>query len=76
MYDSVHYGRLIRDLREKAKMTIEEASEKYELSMTGLVKIEFGDSDPKLSTIIRIAKVLKMDLGDLNCCIIVSKVLI
>ena len=76
MYDSVHYGRLIRDLREKAKMTIEEAAEKYELSMTGLVKIEFGDSDPKLSTIIRIAKVLKMDLGDLNCCIIVSKVLI
>ena len=48
MYDSVHYGRLIRDLREKAKMTIEEAAEKYELSMTGLVKIEFGDSDPKL----------------------------
>lgn len=76
MYDSVHYGRLIRDLREKAKMTIEEAAEKYDLSMTGLVKIEFGDSDPKLSTIIRIAKVLKMDLGDLNCCIIVSKVLI
>ena len=76
MYDSVHYGRLIRDLREKAKMTIEEAAEKYELSITGLVKIEFGDSDPKLSTIIRIAKVLKMDLGDLNCCIIVSKVLI
>ena len=76
MNNSVHYGRLIRDLREKAKMTIEEAAEKYELSMTGLVKIEFGDSDPKLSTIIRIAKVLKMDLGDLNCCIIVSKVLI
>ena len=69
MYDSVHYGRLIRDLREKAKMTIEEAAEKYELSMTGLVKIEFGDSDPKLSTIIRIAKVLEMDLGDLNYCI-------
>lgn len=76
MNNSVHYGRLIRDLREKLKMTIEEAAEKYDLSMTGLVKIEFGDSDPKLSTIIRIAKVLKMDLGDLNCCIIVSKVLI
>ena len=76
MYDTVHYGRIIRERREKARLTIEEAAERYNLSVTGLLKIEFGDSDPKLSTIIRIAIVLKMDLGDLNYCLNSFKVLI
>ena len=49
MYDTAHYGRMIRERREKAHLTIEEAAERYDLSITGLLKIEFGDSDPKLS---------------------------
>ena len=75
MYDTAHYGRLIRERREKAHLTVEEAAERYDLSITGLLKIEFGDSDPKLSTILRIAIVLKMDLGDLNYCLNLPKVL-
>ena len=76
MYNTAHYGRIIRKRREQAKMTIEEAAEKYGLSITGLEKIELGDSDPKLSTVLRIAKVLKMDLGSINVCISLQEVLI
>ena len=76
MYNTAHYGRIIRKRREQAKMTIEAAAEKYGLSITGLEKIELGDSDPKLSTVLRIAKVLKMDLGSINICISLQEVLI
>lgn len=76
MYNTAHYGRIIRSRREQAKMTIEEAAEKYGLSITGLEKIELGDSDPKLSTVLRIAKVLKMDLGTINACISLQEALV
>lgn len=76
MYDTAHYGRMIRERREKAHLTVEEAAERYDLSITGLLKLEFGNSDPKLSTILRIVIVLKMDLGDLNYCLNSLKVLI
>ena len=69
MYKTVHYGRIVRDYRERAEMTIEEAAEKYGISATGLEKIELGKSDPKLSTILRIADVLKIDMGVLNTCV-------
>ena len=69
MYKTVHYGRIVRDYRERAKMTIEEAAEKYGISTTGLEKIELGISDPKLSTVLKIAYVLNIDMGILNTCV-------
>ena len=69
MYNTVHYGRIVRDFRERAKMTIEEAAEKYGISIAGLEKIELGKSDPKLSTVLKIANVLNMDIGILNTCV-------
>lgn len=75
MYNTVHYGRIVRDYRERARMTIEEAAEKYGISTTGLEKIELGKSDPKLSTVLKIAYVLEMDVGILNACVGLSEVI-
>lgn len=75
MYNTVHYGRIVRDYRERARMTIEEAAEKYGISTTGLEKIELGKSDPKLSTVLKIAYVLKIDMGILNTCVELCEVL-
>ena len=75
MYKTVHYGRIVRDYRERARMTIEEAAEKYGISTTGLEKIELGKSDPKLSTVLKIAYVLEMDVGILNACVGFSEVI-
>ncbi|MBQ8393745.1 MAG: helix-turn-helix transcriptional regulator [Clostridia bacterium] len=75
MYNTIHYGRIVRNYRERARMTIEEAAEKYGISTAGLEKIELGISDPKLSTVLKIAYVLKIDMGILNTCVELCEVL-
>ena len=63
-----HFGRIVRDKRERKRYTIAHAAELAGLSTTGLTLIEFGDSDPKLSSVIHLATVLNIDLGELNAC--------
>ncbi len=63
-----HFGRIVRGKRERMRLTIAKAAELADLSAPGLTMIEFGDSDPKLSSILRLAVVLDIDLGDLNAC--------
>ena len=63
-----HFGRIVRDKRERKHLTVARAAELADLSGPGLTMIEFGDSDPKLSSILRLAVVLDIDLGDLNTC--------
>lgn len=63
-----HFGRIVRDKRERKRLTIARAAELAGLSGPGLTMIEFGDSDPKLSSIVKLAAVLEIDLGDLNDC--------
>ena len=63
-----HFGRIVRDKRERLGLTIKEASELCGLSDRGLELIELGDSDPKLSSVLRIATALQIDLGDLSSC--------
>lgn len=63
------YGRIVREHREKRKLTIEQAAEKCGMSDKGFELIELGNSNPKLSNILNIAAVFDMDLGDLNVCI-------
>lgn len=63
-----HFGRIVRDKRERKRLTVAKAAELADLSGPGLTMIEFGDSDPKLSSIVRLATVLDIDLGDLNAC--------
>lgn len=63
-----HFGRIVRDNRERKRLTIAKTAELAGLSGPGLTMIEFGDSDPKLSSIVKLAAVLDIDLGDLNAC--------
>ena len=63
-----HFGRIVREKREKLGLTIREAAELCGLSDRGLELIELGDSDPKLSSVLRIATILDLDLGDISSC--------
>lgn len=66
---SVHnFGKLVRDKRERQRLTISEAAERCGLSSRGLEMIELGDSDPKLSSVLNIAHVFEIDLGEVNIC--------
>ncbi len=66
MFLTHKFGQLVRNKREIRRMSLEKAAEKCELSTRGLQLIEFGTSDPKLSTVLQIAHVFDIDLGDLN----------
>ena len=61
-------GRLIRDKRERRCLTVARAAELCGLSERGLTLIELGDVCPKLSSFIRIAAVLGINLGDIEGC--------
>lgn len=61
-----NFGRLVREKRERLGLTIRETAELCGLSERGLELIELGDSDPKLSSVLRIASVLQIDLGEIS----------
>ena len=63
-----HFGRIVREKRERLHMTVAHTAELAGLSEAGLILIEMGDTNPKLSSIVSIAAVLDIDLGDLNTC--------
>ena len=63
------FGKLVREKREQQRLTIGAAAEMCGLSDRGLEMIELGDSDPKLSSVLSIAKALNIDLGDISACI-------
>lgn len=62
------FGKIVREKREKEKLTIIAAAEKCGLSDRGLEMIELGDSDPKLSSVLKVAKALKINLGEIDAC--------
>lgn len=64
------FGKLVREKREQQRLTIGAAAEKCGLSDRGLELIELGDSDPKLSSVLSIARALDIDLGDISICIL------
>lgn len=63
------FGRIVREKREERNWTLEYLAELCEMSVKGVEKIELGDSNPKLSTIIRISNVLDIDTGILKMCV-------
>ena len=63
-----HFGRIVREKRERKRLTVAYAAELAGLSETGLTMIELGDTNPKLSSIVALATILDIDLGDLNDC--------
>ena len=60
-----HFGRIVRERRERLGLSLSEAAERCGLSIRGLELIELGDSDPKLSTVLRITTVLEINLGEI-----------
>ena len=63
-----HFGKIVRSKRERLGLTISEAAERCGMSARGLELIELGDSDPKLSSVLRIASALDINLGEIESC--------
>ena len=61
-----NFGKLVREKRERRRLTISAVAEKCGLSNRGLEMIELGDSDPKLSNVLIIANVLEIDLDEIT----------
>lgn len=69
MVNTKHLGRILRDRRESLGLTLEKAAELSEMSYKAYEEIELGDSDPKFSTLCKIAAALGLDIGELNSCV-------
>ena len=69
MADTRHFGRKVRVIRESKGWSIKYVAGQCNICDKCLEQIELGDTDPKLSNILKIAAVLDMDLGELNSCI-------
>ena len=63
------FGRIAREHRERRGLTIMKMAELCNMSVKGYELIELGDSDPKLSNVLKIAGALQIDMGMLNSCI-------
>ena len=69
MSETTKYGQIIRNKREQRKLSLRKAADLSNLSEKCIERIELGDSDPKLSNVLKLAAVYEMDLGELNSCI-------
>lgn len=69
MSDTKHFGRKVRERRESRGWSLEYVAKQCNISDKCLEKIELGDTDPKLSTILKIAAVLEINMGELNSCL-------
>jgi len=69
MSETKHFGRIIRNQREKFGWSLELAAEKCNLCSRALEDIELGKTDPYLSTILKIAAALSINVGELNSCV-------
>lgn len=63
--EAIAFGKRVRQLREERGWTQEQLAEEAGMNWLQVGHIERGASDPKLSTIIRLAKALKVAPGDL-----------
>ena len=61
-----HFGKIVRDRRERLGLSLCEAAELCGMSIRGLELIELGDSDPKLSSVLRISAALNINLGEID----------
>ena len=69
MMNTAHFGRIMRERRENSFISLRALSDVVDMSEHALRNIELGDSDPKLSTVFKIAGALQIDMGMLNSCI-------
>ena len=69
MMNTAHFGRIMRERRENSFISLRALSDLVDMSEYALRNIELGDSDPKLSNVLKIAGALQIDMGMLNSCI-------
>ena len=69
MMNTAHFGRIMRERRENSFISLRALSAVVDMSKHALRNIELGDSDPKLSNVLKIAGALQIDMGMLNSCI-------
>ena len=69
MQKTQHFGRIVRAHRKQLGFSIEKAAELCGISYKGLEKIEFGDSNPRLTTVLNIVVAMQLDLRELNACL-------
>ena len=69
MMNTKHFGRIMRERRETSFISLRALSDVVDMSEHALRNIELGDSDPKLSNVLKIAGALQIDMGMLNSCI-------
>lgn len=61
------FSQRLKELREKAGLTQQELANQAELSMSIVTQMEIGRrTDPRLSTLLALARVLKTDLNTLG----------
>lgn len=61
-----HFGKIIREKRENLHRSQQQIAEPADISERQLQNIEKGIVNPKLSTVIRLAKVLDINLEELK----------
>ena len=66
--NSRNFGRIVREKRELKRLTISRTAELANMSEEGLGLIELGISNPKLASVLSIAAVLNINLGDIEEC--------
>ena len=66
MSNTSHFGRLVRESRQRHGWSLFRAAEYCGICDKSLEKIELGDTDPRLSTVLKIADALEIDLGELS----------
>ena len=69
MMNTKHFGRIMRERRENSYISLRALSDVVDMSEHALRNIELGDSDPKLSNVLKTAGALQIDMGMLNSCI-------
>lgn len=59
----------MRKRREDRGWSLKHMADQCNMCDKTLELIELGDTDPKLSSVLKVASVLNIDLGELNVCI-------
>ena len=66
-----HYWEFVRFKREKLRLTEEQLANLIDMSDREIRNIEYGISTPRFDTVLKLAGVLKIDMGEFNRYLIV-----
>jgi len=69
MSDTKHFGRMMRERRIRKGWSLKYMADQCGMCEKSLELIELGDSDPKLTSVLKIASSLELEIGELDACI-------